>query len=107
LVTLDILIYGLSLLLEFAALVALRIREPKLDRPFRVAGGLIGAVAIGIPPMLLLGFDMVQSQSERVWGMSSFAFGALVIAAGVLGYGILYLVESSRRRNAQRAAADA
>jgi amino acid transporter len=107
LVTLDILIYGLSLLLEFAALVALRIREPQLDRPFRVAGGLIGAVAIGIPPMLLLGFDMVQSQSERVWGMSSFAFGALVIAAGVLGYGILYLVESSRRRNAQRAAADA
>jgi amino acid transporter len=107
LVTLDILIYGLSLLLEFAALVALRIREPQLDRPFRVAGGLIGAIAIGIPPMLLLGFDMAQSQSERVWGMSSFAFGALVIAAGIVGYGIVYLAESSRRRNAARAAADA
>jgi amino acid transporter len=107
LVTLDILIYGLSLLLEFAALVALRIREPQLDRPFRVAGGLIGVIAIGIPPMLLLGFDMAQSQSERVWGMSSFAFGALVIAAGIVGYGIVYLAESSRRRNAARAAADA
>jgi amino acid transporter len=104
LVTLDILIYGLSLLLEFAALVALRIREPELDRPFRVAGGVIGAIALGIPPMLLLGFDMVQSQSERVWGMSSFAFGALVIAAGVAGYGIVYFMESSRRRNAARAA---
>src|SRR5581483_6844428 len=97
----------LSLLLEFAALVALRIREPQLDRPFRVAGGLIGAIAIGIPPMLLLGFDMAQSQSERVWGMSSFAFGALVIAAGIVGYGIVYWAESSRRRNAARAAADA
>jgi len=105
LVTLDILIYGLSLLLEFAALVTLRIREPELNRPFRVAGGLIGAVAIGIPPMLLLGFDMVQSQSERVWGMSSFAFGALVIAAGVAGYLILYLLELARRRNASRAIA--
>src|SRR6185503_5217616 len=79
LVTLDILLYGLSLGLEFAALVALRIRKPELNRPFRVPGGLIGAIAIGIPPMLLLGFDMVQSQSERVWGMSSFAFGAIVI----------------------------
>lgn len=105
LVTLDILIYGLSLLLEFAALVALRIREPELNRPFRVAGGLIGAIAIGIAPMLLLGFDMVQSQSERVWGMSSFAFGALVIAAGVAGYGIVHLLEVARRRNASRAIA--
>ena len=96
LVTLDILIYGLSLLLEFAALVALRVREPQLDRPFRVPGGLIGAVAIGIPPMLLLAFDMVQ-QSERVWGMSSLAFGALMIAPGIAGYGIVYLLEFGRR----------
>ena len=100
LVTLDILIYGLSLLLEFAALVALRVREPKLDRPFRVAGGLTGAITIGIPPMLLLGFDMVQSQSERVWGMSSFALGALVIAAGVAGYAMTYLLASNRRPRA-------
>ena len=100
LVTLDILIYGLSLLLEFAALVALRIREPELDRPFRVAGGLIGAIAIGIPPMLLLGFDMVQSQGERVWGMSSFAFGALVIAAGVAGYAMTYFLALNKRPQA-------
>ena len=105
LVTLDILIYGLSLLLEFAALVALRIREPKLERPFRVAGGLTGAITIGIPPMLLLGFDMVQSQSERVWGMSSFAFGAWVIAAGVAGYAMTYLLASNRRPRAASATA--
>jgi len=96
LVTLDILIYGLSLLLEFAALVALRIREPGLDRPFRVAGGLIGAIAIGIPPMLLLGFDMVQSHSERVWGMSSFAFGAIVVVAGFSAYGLCHFIGSRR-----------
>src|ERR1700730_4920460 len=55
LVTLDILLYGLSLMLEFAALAVLRLREPNLPRPFRVPGGLFGAIAVGIPPMLLLG----------------------------------------------------
>jgi len=86
LVTLDILIYGLSLALEFLALVALRIREPHLARPFRVPGGMLGAIAVGVAPIMLLGFDLVRSQSEQVWGMSSFSFGALVIASGVLAY---------------------
>ena len=86
LVTIDILIYGLSLTLEFAALVVLRIREPRLKRPFRVPGGLFGAIAVGIAPVLLLGFDLIRSESESVAGMSSFAFGALIIGAGVLAY---------------------
>jgi len=86
LVTIDILIYGASLALEFLALVVLRIREPQLKRPFRVPGGMFGAFAVGVAPVLLLGFDLVRSQSEQVWGMSSFALGAIVIAAGVLAY---------------------
>src|SRR6266853_226102 len=90
LVTIDILIYGLSLSLEFVALVVLRIREPELARPFRVPGGMFGAVAIGIAPVLLLGFALVRSQSEQVWGMSSFALGAIVVAAGVLAYVLNY-----------------
>ena len=86
LVTIDILIYGLSLALEFLALIVLRVREPNLARPFRVPGGMVGAVALGIAPVALLGFDLVRSESEHVWGMSSFAFGAIVIGAGVLAY---------------------
>jgi amino acid transporter len=86
LITIDILIYGLSLALEFTALVVLRIREPRLRRPFRVPGGIFGAVAVGISPVLLLGFDLVRSQSEQVAGISSFAFGAIIIGAGVLVY---------------------
>ncbi len=54
LVLLDVLLYGLSLLLEFVALVVLRIREPALPRLFRVPGGLFGAVAVGALPMGLL-----------------------------------------------------
>jgi len=86
LVTLDILLYGASLSLEFAALVVLRVREPDLPRAFRVPGGMLGAVAVGIAPMLLLGFSVIRSQSEQVLGMSSFAFGMLLIAAGVVAY---------------------
>jgi amino acid transporter len=86
LITLDIFVYGLSLALEFAALVVLRVREPNLVRPFRVPGGMFGAIAVGIPPVLLLGFDLIRSQSEQVAGVSSFALGAAVIGAGVLAY---------------------
>ena len=86
LVTLDIFLYGGSLALEFVALVVLRIREPELPRAFRVPGGMFGAIAVGIAPMLLLGFSVVRSETEQVLGMSSFAFGIILIAAGVVAY---------------------
>ena len=86
LVTIDILLYGASLALEFAALVCLRFREPELPRPFRVPGGKVGAIAIGIAPVLLLGFSIVRSQAEQVLGMSSFLFGLILIGAGVVAY---------------------
>jgi len=86
LVTIDILLYGFSLGLEFVALAVLRFREPELARPFRVPGGLFGAIAIGIPPMLLLGFSVIRSEHESILGMSSFAFGMILIATGVVVY---------------------
>jgi amino acid transporter len=88
LVTLDILLYGFSLVLEFVALAVLRFREPGLPRPFRVPGGLFGAIAVGIPPMLLLGFSIIRSEHEQVWNMSSFAFGMILIAAGFVAYAV-------------------
>jgi len=93
LVTLDILLYGFSLLLEFVALAVLRFREPELARPFRVPGGLFGAIAIGIPPMLLLGFSIIRSEHEQVWNKSSFAFGMILIAAGVVAYAVNHLLK--------------
>jgi amino acid transporter len=88
LVTLDILVYGSSLFLEFLALAVLRFTEPDLKRPFKVPGGLFGAIAIGIPPMLLLGFSVVRSEHESILGMSSFAFGMILIAAGFAVYAL-------------------
>jgi amino acid transporter len=93
LVTIDILLYGVALSLEFMALIVLRIREPELPRPFKVPGGLLGAIAIGIPPMLLLGFSIVRSEHESVLGMSSFAFGMILILAGVVAYFVNHAVK--------------
>ena len=93
LVTIDILLYGGSLALEFAALVVLRIREPELARPFRVPGGMFGAIAIGIAPMLMLGFSVFRSQHETVLGMSAVAFGMILIGAGVLAYGLTHVLK--------------
>jgi amino acid transporter len=92
LVTIDILLYGTSLALEFVALIALRIREPELPRAFRVPGGMFGAIGIGVMPVLLLGFSVIRSESEQVWGMSSFAFGMILIGAGVVAYFVNHAV---------------
>jgi len=86
LVTLDIILYGISLMLEFVTLVALRIREPELKRGFRVPGGLTGAISCGIFPLLLLSLAMVESNHETVLGLNGLVFGALIIMAGFLFY---------------------
>jgi amino acid transporter len=93
LVTLDIMIYGASLTLEFVALVVLRFREPELKRPFRVPGGWFGAIAVGIAPTLLLGFAVVNSEHEAILGMSAFWFGLILMGAGVMAYGVNHLLK--------------
>jgi amino acid transporter len=86
LVSLDILLYGSSLVLEFAALLLLRLREPDLERPYRVPGGIIGAALLGLPPMALLVLALVKNERETAFGMNALLFGLLVMAAGPLLY---------------------
>jgi len=96
LVTIDILIYGSSLLLEFIALVVLRIKEPNLPRPFQIPGGMFGAIFIGMFPTLLLVFSVVRGDHEEILGMSSLVFGMLLIAAGFFAYGLDVALRSAR-----------
>ncbi len=100
LVTVDIFIYGASLLLEFIALVVLRVREPNLPRPFKVPGGIPGTVLVGVLPMLLLGFAIVRAEYERVLGMSSRLFGVLVIVTGFAAYGLDVALRPARASSA-------
>jgi amino acid transporter len=86
LVTLDIMLYGASLMLEFVTLVALRIREPKLQRSFRVPGGMAGAVTCGVFPLALLVLSMVESENETILGINALTFGVIIILAGFTMY---------------------
>jgi amino acid transporter len=86
LITLDIMLYGASLMLEFVTLVVLRIREPELKREFRVPGGLVGAILAGVFPLALLLLAVVKSNSETVLGMNGPLFGTLIMLAGFAVY---------------------
>ena len=86
LVTIDILLTGSSVLLEFAALVALRYREPELPRPFRVPGGKAGAWLAGVCPMLLLTLAAVHGRRESMFGVSALAVGVVLVIAGMALY---------------------
>ena len=61
LIQVDMFLYALALLLEFAALIWLRIKEPGMARPYRVPFGMPGVVAISIPPAALCVASIVMS----------------------------------------------
>jgi amino acid transporter len=94
LISIDLVLYGASLLLEFVALVALRMREPSLPRPFRIPGGVGVAVAAGVGPALLIAFALYAARDERVGPLPALGFAAIVAAAGPLAW----LIASGRAR---------
>jgi amino acid transporter len=79
---LDVMLTGLSILLEFWALVALRVREPNLARTFRVPGGMAGVVAIGVPPLALMIAAFARNRAELVGSTNELVIGIAVIGAG-------------------------
>ncbi|HLZ92696.1 MAG TPA: APC family permease [Candidatus Acidoferrum sp.] len=95
LVTLDIILYGASLMLEFVTLVVLRIREPELKREFRVPGGLAGAISVGVFPLLVLVLAVAHGGSETVLRMNGLVFGTVII---VTGFAVYFGTARLRRR---------
>ncbi len=88
LISIDLVLYGAALLLEFLALVILRMREPDLVRPFRVPGGTPGTILAGLGPAALIAFALWAARAERVAGMPALLFAALVAAAGPVVYAL-------------------
>jgi amino acid transporter len=93
---LDILLYGASLILEFVAVIVLRIREPHLDRPFRLPGGKTGAIFVGLLPTVLLFVAGVKSRHDRLGSVSALLVGLAVIGAGLLAYFLISWVRQVR-----------
>jgi amino acid transporter len=90
LISVDLVLYGTSLVLEFVALAVLRYREPQLERPFK-AGSTAVAVALGAAPTLLIGYALYASRSdEMVLGgkhVSALLFSLAIALLGPILYG--------------------
>lgn len=56
-------LYALALILEFAALVWLRIKQPDMPRPYKASFGTAGVVAISVPPIALCLLSMVLANN--------------------------------------------
>ena len=94
LIELDVMLAGLSIVLEFVALIVLRVREPGMARPFRVPGGLAGAVLIAILPSLLLGVAIARNVIEQ--GLThGLLLGLALVAAGPVVY---FLMKAGKER---------
>jgi amino acid transporter len=110
LISIDLILYGTSLLLEFVALVVLRIREPRLERPFK-AGNLAFACALGVGPTVLIAYALWASRSDKLMHSNS-ALGAMpalafAVCVGLLGPLLYWFTAAPRaRRLAAAQAAD-
>ena len=103
LLILDVLLTGLSILLEFAALIGLRVREPNLARPYRIPGGILAAIAISVPPIALLALSVARNESEQVGTTNGLMIGSGIILLGVLLY---FASPGSRNKSKDRGTPD-
>ena len=86
LVVADVVLYALALGLEFAALVALRRREPALRGPFRLPVGALGVTVIAVIPMVLLAGVVGLSLIGGEYGPWAIGLTAAGVATGPFVY---------------------
>ena len=86
LIALDVILYGLSLALQFASLTFLRFYEPDLPRPFRVPGGKWGVAVVGVAPVLLLLIALYHEGFGAEHSYQAVAIGGIVVLVGPVLY---------------------
>jgi amino acid transporter len=103
LISIDLILYGASLVLEFVALVVLRYREPNLARPFK-AGNKAFAIALGVGPTALILYALYASRDEQIMGFSAILFSLCVALIGPILY--WFTARGQRQRRLAATAAD-
>ncbi len=103
LISIDLILYGTSLILEFVSLIVLRLREPELPRPF-LAGSFVFACLLAVGPTMLIGYALYASRFEKLGdpgttfaGVSSLLCAVAVALLGPPLYGIT-MVYGGRRQ---------
>ena len=79
LIEIDMFLYAAALILEFGALIWLRIKKPEMPRPYSVPFGLPGAIAISFPPVALcLASIALSNDATRYVSLGCIAAGLVV-----------------------------
>ncbi|HJU61150.1 MAG TPA: APC family permease [Candidatus Binatia bacterium] len=79
LIQVDMFLYALALVLEFAALIWLRFKEPDMARPFRVPFGKPGVFALSIPPLTLCLVSIaVANAATKIVCLTAIAAGLVI-----------------------------
>ncbi|MFE9427563.1 APC family permease [Kitasatospora sp. NPDC006697] len=99
LVIFDVFLTNLGILVEVAALIALRIKEPELERPYRIPGGWFSIGAIVLSLASVCSWAAWQQYSQN--GGRAVVYALIAVSTSVL----LYLPLAVRRaRKARREA---
>ena len=79
LIEVDMFLYAAAMILEFAALIWLRVRRPEMARPYRVPFGLGGTIAISIPPIALCLLSIALANGATKWvGLGAISVGLMI-----------------------------
>jgi amino acid transporter len=87
LVVVDVTIYAFALILEFAALVALRIREPEMPRPYKIPGGWPVIAIVCLLPFGIIVFALYNQVAAEGWA-HAVGLAALFLISGPVLYPI-------------------
>jgi amino acid transporter len=79
LIEIDMFLYAVALVLEFGALIWLRIKKPEMPRPYLVPYGIPGVIAISVPPVALcLASIALSNDATRYASLGGIAAGLVV-----------------------------
>lgn len=89
LVVADVLLYSLALFLEFAALIALREKEPGLRGSFRIPLGRGGVIALALLPVIILVGVVALEMSDGEYGGPAIVGALAAVLLGPIGYAVV------------------
>ena len=95
LISIDLVLWGASLILEFLSLIVLRRTEPALPRPFRIPGNQLTLILIGCGPMILLAFALFNARTEKLGSINALLLASIIGLTGPIVYALMTL---TRRR---------
>ncbi|MEO5580597.1 MAG: APC family permease, partial [Gemmatimonadaceae bacterium] len=89
LVVADVLLYSMALFLEFAALVAFRMKEPGLRGAFRIPLGTGGVIALSALPVTVLLVVTAILMTDGEYGAPAIVGALVATAVGPLAYRLM------------------